>query len=495
MLNIALTILSTTFNRSLRLCASVLKIKKNTKTRSHKDLKQTIRSLFFLLFLTLTSLNNLESAEESEQMVVRLSSDAHLLPLYLSKIEASKSGFSPDYIAKLESTLGYDLNHNGMTTTTPQSSDKEALALKLSSKAKNSLEPWQAESIYYILKSAIDASKRLSVTIFAVNESAIKTISDIQLTGSLKLDRALIHQVSDTTHKILFNRPGIATTHILYSVKKQKESQWTSEIWECDYDGENARPVIQDQYYNISPVYLPPSPGNKPAYFFYVSYKASQPKIYIASLTEPYSKRFSSLRGNQLMPAISRGRDKVAFICDVTGNPDLFLQTFSVDAGTIGKPQQLFSAKQASQGSPTINPEGTKVAFVSNKDGSPRIYVIAIPDPGASLNDIKAQLITKHSKESSAPSWSPDGSKLAYCAQVNGTRQIWIYDFATKEERQLTQGPSNKENPSWAPNSLSLVYNSSDAGASDLYVININQPKATKITSGSGEKRFPNWAP
>ena len=116
-----------------------------------------------------------------------------------------------------------------------------------------------------------------------------------------------------------------------------------------------------------------------------------------------------------------------------------------------------------------------------------------IPAPGTKLKEVKATLITKHGKESSAPAWSPDGSKLAYSTLTNGVRQIWIYDFDTRQERQLTQGPSHKENPTWGPNSLHIIFNSSTNSGSDLYLINLNQPEAEKISSGPGEKRFPSW--
>lgn len=204
-----------------------------------------------------------------------------------------------------------------------------------------------------------------------------------------------------------------------------------------------------------------------------------------------------TLRGNQLMPAISPQRDNIAFISDITGNPDLFLQAFSPEQGPIGKPRQIFTTHQATQGSPTFSPDGKKIAFVSNKDGSPRIYVIPIPLPDAKLKDIKAQLISRANRESSAPSWSPDGKKLAYCARnSDGVRQIWIHDFETNREWQLSEGSINKENPSWAPNSMHLVFNTKGSKENGLYLININQPKAVKIAEyPEGDKRFPSWEP
>ena len=195
------------------------------------------------------------------------------------------------------------------------------------------------------------------------------------------------------------------------------------------------------------------------------------------------------------MPAISQQRDKIAFICDITGNPDLFVQPFSLEKGAIGKAQQAFSARLATQGSPAFSPDGTQIAFVSNKDGSPKIYIIPVPAAGANISEIKPTLISKANRENSAPSWSPDGTKLSYCARGKGDRQIWVYDFNTRQETQVTQGEGHKENPTWAPNSLHLAFNSATPKSNDLFIINLNQGDATQITFGPGEKRFPNWEP
>lgn len=447
-----------------------------------------------IILLLLPTICTAQNAAESEQIVVRLETEVQLMPLYLAQFANDHSALSASYIKQLEDILHFDLNHNGLTYTVTQTPEKERIADQL----LNSAHASNANDLkaFYLIKVNVDSNKKLSAILLSINASTEKGVDGLPLVGEIGQDRRQIHQLADALHKTLFDKEGIATTHVLYTIKKKiGEKKWVSEIWEADYDGENARPIIKDGTFNLSPVYIPPKSGGRSGNFFYVSYRTSQPKIYIASLKDGTSKRFSTLRGNQLMPTISRQRDKVSFICDITGNPDLFLQPFNTEVGALGKPQQIFATKQATQGTPTFSSDGKRIAFVSNKDGSPRIYMMNIPAPGTPLKAIKAELVTKHSKESSAPTWSPDGNKLAYCAMTNGVRQIWVYDFNSKEERQVTQGPVNKENPTWAPNSLNLMYNSSDAGACDLYLINLNQPKATKITSGPGEKRFPNWEP
>jgi TolB protein len=429
-----------------------------------------------------------------ETIFVQLATETDLLPIYVAHVEGKYSTFDKDYCEKLEEVLKFDLDQNGMTYILKSTieNDKHANAGEFDQPPKSS--DWKALGAFYIVKMRIDG-KKIIVRLFAQNAETIRVIEGIYLSGDLSKDRRQIHQLADTIHKTLFGTDGVANTRILYTLKTKHGNNWNSEVWEIDYDGFNKRQVTIDSGYSVTPLYVPPKPGFHTGAIFFVSYKTGQPKIYYQGLTDDQPRRFTYLKGNQLMPAISRQRDKLAFISDITGNPDLFIQAFSPDKGAIGKPYQIFSSHLATQGSPTFSPDGNKIAFVSNKDGSPRIYVIEVPEPGKSLNDIKPALITKRNRESTAPSWSPDGTKIAYCAVVQGTRQIWVYDLITREERQVTHGSGNKENPMWAPNSLHLVFNSSDKGSCDLYLINLNQIDATKITCGDGEKRFPCWEP
>lgn len=450
-----------------------------------------MQSKFFAILAILALSLSASAKEDHQPIVIQLESGLPLLKIYLAPIYDEENSFPQSYVHSLQAVLQFDLNHNGATEVMPPQSNHH-----LDWNAQFDLTQWEEPSPHFVVQTRIK-SKQLDVRLWLAHNNSIKTIQGMPLTGNLSQDRRIIHALADSLYKTLFDAEGIASTHILFTIKKLHASskKWVSEVYEADYDGGNVRQITSLESTCVTPAYIPPRPDYRSRSFVFVSYQIGQPKIYFGSLENKATQRFSLLKGNQLMPSISLQRDKIAFICDVTGNPDLFLQTFDGEKGPVGKPRQIYSTHKAAQGTPSFSPDGKKIAFVSNKDGHPRIYVIEIPPLGMPLKEIKAQMITKLNRENSAPAWSSDGKKIAFCALSKGTRQIWVYDFESDIEKQITHGKGNKENPTWAPNSQHLMYNTSDPNASELYLIDVLHPNPTLISVGTGEKHFPSWEP
>jgi eukaryotic-like serine/threonine-protein kinase len=56
------------------------------------------------------------------------------------------------------------------------------------------------------------------------------------------------------------------------------------------------------------------------------------------------------------------------------------------------------------------------------------------------------------------PAWSPDGRQLAYVAEVDGYKQLFVRTVATGEERRVSREPRDHIQPAWSPDARRLVF-------------------------------------
>ena len=425
----------------------------------------------------------------AEEIVVHLPVDNDsMYTVYLAKMRPCESPFHE----KIYNALVYDLKNCGRTTLIPVDENLQYLSHHENPEEAFQVTKWKKAKARYVIVPKIEKNE-LNVQIFDVHTATLKTVYPQALSGDIAQDLRNVHKVSATIHEVMFGQPGVAAKRILYSYQPKFSAEsniWHAEIWEMDYDGGNARQVTEENHYSISPSLFPIESKNNNYHFMYVTYKQGQPRIYFASRQSPRGKALVPLRGNQLLPTFSRKGDKIAFISDVSGKADLFVQSFNIDRGVLGKPVQVYSFPGSVQASPTFNPDGSKLAFVCDKSGTPRVYTVNVNEVLRTQKIPETQVISKKNRDNTAPSWSPNGKKITYSAKTNGVRQIWIYDTESKEEWQLTVGLGDKENPTWAPDSFHIAYNTTSP-TFDIYMLNINQREPIKLTSGPGKKHYP----
>jgi TolB protein len=444
---------------------------------------------FFLVFLTF----NLLKAEELE---ISLPTNNSLLPLYVSKVFDENANLDQGYLNEIRKILDFDLNFSSFTFTLKENAEKDFKLSHFDNAVSFNQNYWKEKKVAYVIKTEVK-DKKLKTFVLNVDKNDLKILDEINLIGNLNEDRKKIHILTDNIIEYLFGRKSISSLKILYTVKFENQKDvnniYTSEIYLCDFDGENTRAISNNKSYFVHPVFIPKN--DKCDDFLFVSYITGQPKIQLASINNFAPIPLIPLRGNQLLPSISLKKDKIAFISDAAGRADLFLQLLDENLKLKGKPIQLYSSPRATQASSCFSPDGNKLCFVSDKDGTPRLYIMNLPETIYERKRAAVHLITKKNTQNVTPTWSYDGKKIAYSAMTNKVRQIWIYDVEKDEEYQLTNDPLNKENPIFAFDSMHLVYNTEDKNESEVYIININQKKAVKITKGSGRKRFPYFEP
>jgi eukaryotic-like serine/threonine-protein kinase len=101
----------------------------------------------------------------------------------------------------------------------------------------------------------------------------------------------------------------------------------------------------------------------------------------------------------------------------------------------------------------------------------------AVRAPGgtvASGFDRKLTQLTTGAGVEEWPAWSPDGTRLAYVAEVDGFRQLFVRTLATGEEHRVTHGPRDDIQPAWSPDGARLVFVRATADSGKLAPSDIN---------------------
>ncbi len=113
--------------------------------------------------------------------------------------------------------------------------------------------------------------------------------------------------------------------------------------------------------------------------------------------------------------------------------------------------------------SPAWSPDGRSLAYVSFHGGLPAIYV-------QTLRTGEQVRVSARSGINSAPSYSPDGTRLAVAlSRRDGNVDIYQLTLATQELRRLTDDPAIDTEPAWTPDGRSIYFTSDRAGAPQIY--------------------------
>ena len=135
--------------------------------------------------------------------------------------------------------------------------------------------------------------------------------------------------------------------------------------------------------------------------------------------------------------------------------------------------------------------DGKQIAFLSgtgiterklgviNSDGSGRLAIA--PDLSPALQK---------------PAWSPDGSQLAFFADVDGDFEIFVVNGDGTGLRNLTNNNVNDYDLSWSPDGKRIVFVSAAGQSADVYVMNADGSEAKRVTGEAlTNERAAAWAP
>lgn len=139
---------------------------------------------------------------------------------------------------------------------------------------------------------------------------------------------------------------------------------------------------------------------------------------------------------------------------------------------------------------PVLSPNGTQVVYAALGDLWRVDLNQAAAQPQRLSDDVFMDL---------SPSWSPDGSRIAYVTDRDGKADIWVMNMNTGVSERVTDAPTPANMPVWSPDGTRLAY-FTDVGNSifisgALQVLDLQTGISEALTDAIFGPSAPAWSP
>ena len=137
-------------------------------------------------------------------------------------------------------------------------------------------------------------------------------------------------------------------------------------------------------------------------------------------------------------------------------------------------PQTVVSSKEPLI-SPSWSPDGTKLAYVSFEKKKPVIFV-------QSLVSGQRIVLANFKGNNSAPAWSPDGNKLAIVLTYSANSQIYVINADGSGLKQISFSNGIDTEPEWSPDGAFIYFTSNRGGGPQIYRMPSTGGDAKRVT-------------
>jgi Tol biopolymer transport system component len=203
-------------------------------------------------------------------------------------------------------------------------------------------------------------------------------------------------------------------------------------------------------------------------------------------------QQLTDLPGEERQAQLNPNGTSFVFVSDASGNPDIYLQR-------VGgrNPIDLTADSPAADTAPAFSPDGERIAFRSEREGTGGIFVM-----GSTGESVKRLTDFGHD-----PAWSPDGKQIVFSSgdgqnpwSREALAQLWVVPSSgLGEVRQLTH-QADAVQPTWSPSGKRIAYwgLSHGSGQRDIWTIPADaegEPVPVAVTNDPAMDWDPVWSP
>ncbi len=150
--------------------------------------------------------------------------------------------------------------------------------------------------------------------------------------------------------------------------------------------------------------------------------------------------------------------------------------------------RQVTFTSEGADFDPDIDPSGTVLVYASTRHRETSdLYIKAV-------NGEALRQLTDDPANEVMPTFSPDGSRVAFASDRSGNWDIYVMETAGGQPVQVTRDATDDFYPNFSRDGQKLIYSTfgTQSGQWEMVIVDLNNP-ATKRYIGHG--LFPDWSP
>ena len=373
-----------------------------------------------------------------------------------------------------------DLAGTGLFRIVPQ----EAYITPVTSfDAPPAFRDWKAVNAQGLVTGAVrvDAGGNVSVR-FRVYD----VFAEAELGQGLQLDapsasvRRLGHKVADQVYSRITGEGGYFDSRVVFVSETGPKNDRAKRLAIMDYDGANLQYLTDSSALVLAPRFSPQ--GDR---ILYTSYETGFPEVYVMDVSTVSRRSLSDGQGTMsFAPRFAPDGRMVAYsLSDQGGNTDLYVMDLETGA------KRRLTEAPSIETAPSFSPDGSRIVFESDRSGSPQLYVM--PAAGG-----QAQRISFGSGRYGTPVWSPRGDLIAFTKQNAGRFHIGVMRTDGSEERLLTSSFLD-EGPTWSPNGRVVMFTRETQGATGapaVHSVDVTGRNLRRVPTPAASSD-PSWSP
>jgi dipeptidyl aminopeptidase/acylaminoacyl peptidase len=217
-------------------------------------------------------------------------------------------------------------------------------------------------------------------------------------------------------------------------------------------------------------------------------------QIYVMNEDGSNPTRLTNNSATDWQPSWSPDGTKIAFVSDRDGNNEIYVMNAD------GSNQTRLTNNTAWDFDPAWSPDGTKIAFTSSRDftglnGNNGFEIYVMCANGA--NPIR---LTNNSAVDAQPSWSADGTRIAFSSQRDGLPLIYVMNADGSNPLNVTQSTTlDSSDPEWSPDGTTIAFTSYErvgrTNADEIFLINADGSNIRRVTTTSFDEHELAWQP